>query len=578
MLSQCASKVWIVGLVAMALLATVLSTAATAQVRQSRVIDSFDGDFGTPPSLTVGTDGIPRVAYYDPDIASLRVVSCANTTCSAISPDRPVIASIENGVAWPSMRLNPSGNPVIAYWDNFSIDLARCADPSCNSLASLRSVDSGPDVFGIPALALDESGFATVAFLDSDFVLNVVTCLTRTCSETSATWKPMPGEAVGSIPSIEIDDGLIIISYVINQPNGTRPMRVLTCENTSCASPEIFIRGGFFLDANVAADPDDPSYILVGGSILNLETGAARFSAEEFNQCDDTSFCQEFTAVGRPAFAEDARAGFEAEMAVDTFGRPVFAYIDLDLTGSLHVASAPPDGLGSRVVAPDPSIIGGYAPDIQIQDGRAAIAMVTANGLHLTVCDDDRCIPTCIDQLATVDIGVRGALGTPQQGDIVSGTQGNDVITGGHTVCARGGNDTISGVDRGGQVFAGQGNDVIDMSFRGFVSGGPGNDRITGSVGSDNIQGGPGTDVINGGSGNDRISGGSGNDTLYGENGDDELLGTLGRDLLDGGAGNDILRGGGWIDELDGGPGDDDRCSTIAGEVRVNCERGIVGI
>lgn len=53
---------------------------------------------------------------------------------------------------------------------------------------------------------------------------------------------------------------------------------------------------------------------------------------------------------------------------------------------------------------------------------------------------------------------------------------------------------------------------------------------------------------------------------------------TLGRDTLRGDEGNDILKGGGWIDSLDGGEGNDDRCSTIPGEVRINCERGIFGI
>ena len=561
------------------MLATVLSSNAHAGVQQTRILDSFNAGLGTPPSLAFSPDGIPTVAYYDPDVASLRVVTCNGPNCTSTDSNN-IIAGIENGVAWPSMRFNPGGNPVIAYWDDFSIDVARCADPTCNAITSVQSVGSGQDVFGIPAMTLNESGFPTIAFLNSDFEVNIVHCLTRSCSQTSPTWIPVPGEVAGAPPSIEVHDGRIVVVYVTSQPDGSRPIRAIACHNNSCADPERHVLSGFFLDGNVATGSSDPSRMFIGGARVNVETGNGLHFVEELLECRPfTDPCQSgLTNAPRISFPDGARPAGQADVTIDSNGRPVVAFIDIALTGSLHVASSPTDGNGGRVVAPDPSITTAFGPDIEIFDGRAAIAVSTDQGLHLTVCDDERCVPRCLGQLATVDIGVGGELGTPETGDIVNGTAGDDVIEAGSTVCARGGNDTISGIDRGGRIFAGQGNDVIEMNYRGFVSGGPGDDLIIGSVGSDNIQGGPGRDTIRGRPGNDRISGGSGNDILDGGVGNDELLGTLGRDTLDGGAGNDILRGGGWIDELDGGPGTDDRCSTVPGERRINCERGIFGI
>ena len=580
------SKLWIIGLLATAMLATVLSTNADAGVQQARFLDNFNGDFGTPPSLAFSPDGIPTVAYYDPDVAALRVVTCDGPNCSGTAANN-IIAGIENGVAWPSIRFNPSGNPVIAYWDDFSIDLARCADPECNSIASTRSVASGPEVFGIPAMALTEGGLAVIAFLDADFRLNIVRCDNLTCSQSSTTWVPLPDEVVGSVPSIEITDtGRIVVAYVTNQSDTARPLRIVECKDLDCSSPfNHLIETAFFYDGGVAAHPTDPSYLLVGGSSFTFNDATSapaqdEFFVRQFDACSgDAGGCRTLDFVSRPSFQGAHRFAAGAELAVDEIGRPVIAYIDVELTGALHIASVPADGGGPRVASPNASLTTDiFAPDIQIQDGRAAIAVVARDGLHITVCNDSRCIPSCAGQMATVDMTVGGELAIPEAGDIVSGTPGNDTIDAGHTICARGGNDVIRGVDLGGQVFAGQGNDIILMQQRGFVSAGPGNDRVVGSRGSDRIQGGPGRDDLFGMSGNDRISGGSGNDTIFGNNGDDELLGTLGRDTLDGGADNDILRGGGWIDSLDGGQGNDDRCSTIEGEVRINCERGIFGI
>jgi Ca2+-binding RTX toxin-like protein len=114
--------------------------------------------------------------------------------------------------------------------------------------------------------------------------------------------------------------------------------------------------------------------------------------------------------------------------------------------------------------------------------------------------------------------------GVSPRGCTITGTSGNDTLTGG------GGDDVICGLD---------GNDVLD--------------------------GGGGDDAIYGDEGNDRLAGSAGADTLYGDDGDDRLAGDDGEDVLAGGPGDDRLAGGSGADHAEGGGGRD-RCEGDAAD------------
>ncbi len=100
-------------------------------------------------------------------------------------------------------------------------------------------------------------------------------------------------------------------------------------------------------------------------------------------------------------------------------------------------------------------------------------------------------------------------------------------------------NDWHSGIAtydvRAIHVFAGNGDDVIDLSVVDFFSfpniehgqvsiyGGMGNDAITGSGWGDVIYAGAGNDTLYGGKGDDQLRGQSGIDSIHGQEGDDTL-------------------------------------------------------
>jgi Ca2+-binding RTX toxin-like protein len=129
---------------------------------------------------------------------------------------------------------------------------------------------------------------------------------------------------------------------------------------------------------------------------------------------------------------------------------------------------------------------------------------------------------------------------------VARGGTGDDVIT-----------DTAVGnvPSYGNEVFGEAGND--QLSSRGLVHGGDGNDRI---------EGGPYADSLIGGTGNDAVFGREGNDALFGGNGQYSGAVQPGSDLLDGGVGDDTLddqdRGSRTVQQINsdsiiGGLGDD---------------------
>ena len=94
-----------------------------------------------------------------------------------------------------------------------------------------------------------------------------------------------------------------------------------------------------------------------------------------------------------------------------------------------------------------------------------------------------------------------------------------------------------SRISRIGEIRAGAGDDVVDMTSRRFAYTGGG---VT-------IRGGLGNDTIWANKGANRLFGDAGNDRLVGASGNDVLAGGIGNDRMHGGGGNDVFTfGNGW--------------------------------
>ncbi|MDT8992662.1 putative Ig domain-containing protein [Curvibacter sp. APW13] len=176
--------------------------------------------------------------------------------------------------------------------------------------------------------------------------------------------------------------------------------------------------------------------------------------------------------------------------------------------------------------------------------------------------------------------------GSTQQGDWLSGNDGDDTLVGSNA------SDALFGGAGSDLLIGGAGTDYLSgdidwdtstldwrvVHYPGYFEFLPatgashpanyGDDTLYAGSGADYAWGGRGNDVLYGEDGNDQLAGNGDNDALFGGEGDDILIGdgsdlvgdaeaNQGDDYLDGGAGKDQLAGGKGNDILVGGTGDD---------------------
>ncbi len=560
---------------------------ANAGVEGATDIASFATNSWNRPSLQLDESGNPVVAYVNTDSQTLDIARCTDPACSSgVTITSPITLLDDALLVLPSLRLNPSGNPIVAYSEDGAVKLLRCTDPFCAPGGdTINTIIEGPQLLGFPSLALTEAGIPVVAFVTAQAELAMATCQDRAC-RWSASVRNIGARdfELFTFPDLELAPGdiPIIAAYGVNSDD-IPFMQYVQCDTAQCFSEAIAFSGeqisdwpslelqyfndGSFMRAHITASVDDGLGLRDSANLLRWECEA-----------DSCGMGGLFSTPIR----EQTTTIFN-DLVLSEHG-PVYAYFDLESSDTVHIVSDTPNpdreprDVLARFIAPVPPSEVAIAPDIELHtDGTLTLAYIDDDGLSIVKCDDHGCVPSCNGLPVTVDVGAGGPFAIPGDDDVVRGTNGRDVIVGGKTICGLGGDDVIRPAGRDVAVFAGAGNDTVVLEGKGFVSGGPGNDTVTGSSGLDRIFGGPGADTLRGGAGTDRISGGPGNDFIDGGAGADTLLGTLGRDDIKGGAGNDLIKGGAWIDSVDGGDGDDDRCGIVEGEVRINCERGIFG-
>lgn len=576
------AQVALLALVFAAVVATLFASPASAGLDKNELKAWVFGDEISSLAMAVNDEGLPRFVYlsvdprFDDTENWMRLLICRDEACRN-SNNQPLLRTSAS-VTWLDIEIDPDGNPVIVYVEGTDIRLVTCDEFACinNGDPNVR-IASDPSLIGFPSLALNADGFATVTYLGANGNVNVIGCTNKACTERVGPIAPFPGRSSQTVPDVAIDpNGNAVFTFTPRDANTW----VGFCDSNACdgsvtraVADQAIAHGTINLH-----DLNDGTYdVRVGGGVLFRDLVENTLSISSCNSASCASLREEWRND------ELAHPAFLSNMAWTEETGPVFGYWTGSEEPQVHLASVDTsaEGMairnGNRVVPLSESWEGGRGfPNVEIDsNGRLWAVYVTADQLRIAFCDDAACTSTCNGRPATLDIRTGQ---DPVYNDVVVGTQFNDDIRGGQIVCAFGGNDRII-ASPNASVFGGDGLDTIILSSgKNFASGGPGPDVITGGSGRDRLFGGPGNDTIDGRGASDRISGGDGHDELLGGWGDDQIFGRLGRDTIDGGPGDDIIKGGAWKDTIDGGEGDDDRCGIVAGEVRINCERGVFGI
>jgi hypothetical protein len=206
---------------------------ATCSSATTTLLDST-GNVGRLPSLTVGADGLGLISYLDATNGNLKVAHCTNLACSAFTT-ATVDASGKVGDSQTSITVGTDGLGLISYYDGTGgdLDVAHCSNLACSS-AVTTAVDTANDVGRSSSIAIGADGLGLVSYSDSTNTrLRVAHCSNVACS-ASTTWTADNGPSVGFDTSVTVGaDGLGLVSYY---DNGNGDLKAAHCSNVTCSA------------------------------------------------------------------------------------------------------------------------------------------------------------------------------------------------------------------------------------------------------------------------------------------------------------------------------------------------------
>ena len=372
--------------------ASIVPNNSSAETPTSLVSDARDttDNVGQHTAITIGSDGLPVVSYYNVTNTSLKVLKCGVEDCSSGN----VINEVDNTASVgrdTSIAIGTDGFPVISYYDetNGNLRVAKCGDVSCTpALVSLNDAETGTDLGRESSIAIGTDGFPIISHFDDNANdLRVTKCDDVACTPAGNTSTAFEtSDDTGYHSSLTIgSDGLPVVAY--HNRTGGVSLKVLKCGNTSCTS------------SNTITEVD-----VVGGSTLGKGASIAIASdgfpviAHQDANADDMVVVKctnaTCTTFNTPQIVNSTNAQ-DPKLVIGTDGLPVIAYhsnssSDLIVTkcGNINCTS------GNSTTTVETTNDVGQNPSIVIgANGLPVIAHydATADDLRITRCGNVSC-------------------------------------------------------------------------------------------------------------------------------------------------------------------------------------------
>jgi len=124
------------------------------------------GRVGRYTSIAIGSDGLGLISYYDKTNKDLKVAHCNDASCTSAT-----ISTLDSagdvGRYTTSVTIGSDGLGLISYYDktNKDLKLAHCNDASCTS-ATTSTLDSTGDVGRRNSIAIGSDGLGLISYYD----------------------------------------------------------------------------------------------------------------------------------------------------------------------------------------------------------------------------------------------------------------------------------------------------------------------------------------------------------------------------------------------------------------------------
>ena len=336
------------------------------QIAWTTTLEGTDG--GSRPSMTIGVDGNPIIAYREwiAGAGVLRVTHCADPACVTVSP--PPVSDLSpalvNVGSEPAITIGVDGLPIIAYHDSaaYGLSVTHCDDPACESgttSAPAPAVNPGTNITGVdPSIAIGVDGLPIIAHQGrrgiGDFDLLVTHCEDITCSSGTTAQPDVAGTTndVGTKPAITIGvDGMPIIAH----QDATKPnLRVTHCSDPACEDAAITSTPnpiGAEPTAGLGADPSIAIGVDGVPIIAHYDQVVGDLRVEH---CADFA-CSTATGSRPDPLGLNSTLGLMSSITIGVDGLPLIAHYDNN-AGNLRVAYCADLACSTAtVITPDPT-------------------------------------------------------------------------------------------------------------------------------------------------------------------------------------------------------------------------------
>lgn len=218
--------------VILALVASPRPTSATVTIVP---VDAVPGEGGASPSLKLNSSGLPIIAYLS-TLRTLQIAICNNVSCN--NPTITIVDSAGEVGAHPSLALNSMGNPVISYLDltNSKLKVVVCGNVACTSGNTIVTLDNAEPYVGNTSLSLNSSGNPVITYTRENSIpgqsvtrdLRIAVCGNNTCTQNNVI-STLSSDFTEQVSSLALNSsGNPVIAFYEESLN------LIVCGNATC--------------------------------------------------------------------------------------------------------------------------------------------------------------------------------------------------------------------------------------------------------------------------------------------------------------------------------------------------------
>jgi hypothetical protein len=283
-------------------------------------------------AISIGSDGLPLVSYYDSNAGNLKVAHCNDIACAGQDESVTTVDTATEAVGFTSsIAVGRDGLPIVSYQEdnppgNASLRVAHCNDLAC---ADQNETITEAESFMIlnshglySSIAISPDGFPSIAYVRGFGDVSFMRCNEIECVGSNESVQLVDPSTSSAYTSLTFGvDALPVMAYYVGA--GTRDLRVAHCADVACATKNVAV-------VHSAGSVGEYSSIAIGADGLPIisyhdaSAGALRVA-----HCDDLACAgsnETLVVVDDPLSGNTV--GLFTSITIGADGLPIIAYFD----------------------------------------------------------------------------------------------------------------------------------------------------------------------------------------------------------------------------------------------------------